>query len=132
MKTMMELLVALQRLEHSVQTVCRRRQLTPLEVQAAQRHLDLVRDIIPAEVLAFYDQMKGTEADLLTSPEMFAMAVLVATYRSLAPPQRQQMLRHFKPHRIRTPLPGAHQTDGATRDGHRHPRVLSRQLAGQN
>lgn len=95
MKTMMELLISLQRFDEHLETVSRRHQLSPRETQAARRHLHLVREIIPAEVLVHYDHMKTTAADLLESPELFSMAVLVATYRSLSPRKRKRFVNHF-------------------------------------
>lgn len=95
MKTMMELLISLQRAEHSLQLARRRRQLTPLEDQHGEFYLNLVREIIPEAVLVHYDQMKTTAAELLESPELFSMAVLVATYGSLSPCKRQRLLKHF-------------------------------------
>ncbi len=95
MKIMMDLLIGLQRLERAVETACQQRQLTPREAQALEGHLGLVREIVPNEVLAFYDEMKRTDKDLAPSPELFSMAVLVATYRSLSPQKRRKLLTHF-------------------------------------
>jgi hypothetical protein len=96
MKTMMELLISLQRAEYSLQLTRRGRQFSPLEKQFAQRHLDLVREIIPAEVLALNDRMKTADSDLLSnSPELFAMSVLVATYSSLTASKRKKFVNHF-------------------------------------
>jgi hypothetical protein len=95
MKTMMELLISLQRVEHSMQVARQRRQLTPLESRHSDHYLTLVREIIPAEALVHYDRMKTTAADLLETPELFAMAVLVSTYGSLSPQQRKEFANHF-------------------------------------
>ncbi len=95
MKIMMDLLIGLQRLERAVETACQQRQLTSREAQALEGHLGLVREIVPNEVLAFYDAMKRTDADLAPSPELLSMAVLVATYRSLSPQKRRKLLTHF-------------------------------------
>lgn len=91
----MELLISLQRVEHSMQVARQRRQLTPLEARHGEHYLNLVREIIPAEALVHYDRMKTTAADLLGTPELFAMAVLVATYGSLSPQQRKEFANHF-------------------------------------
>jgi hypothetical protein len=95
MKTMMELLISLQRVEHSMQVARQRRQLTPLEIRDGEHYLNLVREIIPAEALVHYDRMKTTAADLLDTPELFAMAVLLETYSSLSPQQRKEFVNHF-------------------------------------
>jgi hypothetical protein len=95
MKTMMELLISLQRVEHSMQVARQRRQLTPLETRHGEHYLNLVREIVPAEALVHYDRMKTTAADLLDTPELFAMAVLLATYRSLSPQHRKEFANHF-------------------------------------
>jgi hypothetical protein len=95
MKLMMDLLIRLQEFEAPVHDACRVRQLSPVEERAAREQLDLVRDILPAEVLARYDEMKSTTEDLLESPELFAMAVLSDTYRSLCPSKRKKFLGHF-------------------------------------
>jgi hypothetical protein len=54
-----------------------------------------VRDLLPAEVLAGYDKMKSTIEDLWESPELFAMAVMTDTYRSLSPSKRKKFLGHY-------------------------------------
>ncbi len=95
MKTIMELLISLQHFEHSVLVAMRGRQLTPLEKKAAGRHLDLVREVIPKEALRRYEQMKQSNADLLANSEVFAMAVVVATYRNSSPAQRQELETRF-------------------------------------
>jgi hypothetical protein len=95
MKLMMDLLIRLQEFEAPVHDACRVRQLSPVEERAAREQLDLVRDILPAEVLARYDEMKSTAEDLMESPELFAMAVLSDTYRSLSPSKRKKFLGHF-------------------------------------
>jgi len=95
MKLMMDLLVRLQEFETPVRDAFRVRQLSPVEERAACEQLDLVRDLLPAEVLTRYDEMKRTTEDLWESPELFAMAVLSDTYRSLSPGRRKKFLGHF-------------------------------------
>src|SRR5712692_3017097 len=95
MKTMMDLLVRLQEVEDCARIVLRNHQLTPLEKRSAQGYVALVREIIPVEVRTLYDQMKQTAPELLESRELFAMAVLVATYRTLSPRKRTKLLNHF-------------------------------------
>jgi hypothetical protein len=95
MKLMMDLLIRLQEFEAPVHDACRVRQLSPVEERAACEQLDLVRDILPAEVLARYDELKSTAEDLWESPELFAMAVLSDTYRSLSPSKRKKFLGHY-------------------------------------
>lgn len=92
---MMDLLIGLQRFEHSMQIACHRRQLTPSEQAAAWRNLTLVREVLPVEVLAHYDRMKTSHAELMESPELFVMAVLVSTYCNLSRRKRQELLAHF-------------------------------------
>ena len=92
---MLDLLISLHRMECAVEAACRRRQLTPGEEQVLRRHLDLVREIIPAEVLAHWDRMKATVTDLRDSAELYAMAVLLAAYGSLPPRKRKRLLQHF-------------------------------------
>jgi hypothetical protein len=95
MKLMMDLLIRLQEFEAPVHAACRVRQLSPVEERAAREQLDLVRDILPTEVLARYDEMKSTAQDLWESPELFAMAVLSDTYRSLSASKRKRFLGHY-------------------------------------
>lgn len=95
MKTMMDLLISLRRVDAATETANRNRQLSPGEKQAARRHVDLVREVIPPEVLAHYDELNATDHDLLESPELLAMSVLLTTYRSLSPRKRKKLLKHF-------------------------------------
>lgn len=93
---MMELLIRLHEMRSCCERVKRNPQLTNGEKFMACSHKQLVRECLPATVLAHYDRMKKTERTLLACPEAFAMAVLVATYRSLSPRQRTNLVRHFK------------------------------------
>jgi hypothetical protein len=93
MKTMMDLLISLQKYEGPLLDVLRKRQLSPVEERVARCQLDLVRDILPVEVLTRYDEMKRTAEDLMEeSPELFAMAVLSDTFRGLSLTKRKQLL----------------------------------------
>jgi len=92
---MMDLLISLRRADAVADAAGRNRQLSPGEKLVARRHMDLVREVIPPEVLAHYDHLKATATDLLESPELLAMAVLLTTYRSLSPAKRKKLLRHF-------------------------------------
>ena len=131
MKTMMELLISLQRFDAHLQTVCRRQQLSPREEQAARWHLHLVREIIPTAVLVHYDQMETT-ADLRESPELFAMAVLLATYGSLSSRQRKKFLNHFatEPH-AQSPSNG-HANNRPSRVEKRLVKATRRQVTARN
>lgn len=100
MKTMLELLIRLHEMRCCCERVKRNPQLTDRERAAACSHKQIVRECLPPEVLAHYDRMKRTERPLLSCPEVFAMAVLVSTYRSLSPRQRRKLVSHFA-----TPVP---------------------------
>lgn len=100
MKTLLELLIRLHEMRCCCERVKRNPQLTNGEKSVACSHKQLVRECLPVTVLNHYDRMKTTERTFLTCPEIFAMAVLVSTYRSLSPLQRRRLVRHFK-----TPLP---------------------------
>jgi hypothetical protein len=102
MKTMLELLIRLHEMRCLCERVKRNPQLTNGEKSIACLHKQLVRECLPVEVLNHYDRMKKTERMLLTSSEIFAMAVLVATYRSLSPLQRKRLAGHHRTQR--TPM----------------------------
>jgi hypothetical protein len=95
MKTMLELLIRLHEMRCCCERVRRNPQLTSGEKSVVCSHKQLVRECLPVTVLAHYDRMKKTERTLLTCPEVFAMAVLVSTYRSLSRLQRGRLVRHF-------------------------------------
>jgi hypothetical protein len=95
MKTMMELLIRLQQLRLSSRRAAHNNQLTAAEKNSIRFFKNLVRECLPAEVLFHYDQLKETEPELLECPEVFAMAVLVSTYRSLSPLKREKLVNHF-------------------------------------
>jgi len=95
MKTMMELLIRLQQLRRCCERTARNNQLTDGEKNSARFFKMLVRDCLPKEVLVHYDRMKETETELLECPDVFAMAVLVSTYRGLSPRKRRRLIDHF-------------------------------------
>lgn len=95
MKTMLELLIRLHEMRCCCERVRRNPQLTNGEKAVACSHKQIVRECLPAVVLAHYDRMKKTERGLLACPDVFAMAVLVSTYRSLSPRQRRKLVAHF-------------------------------------
>jgi hypothetical protein len=102
MRTMLELVIRL----HEMRTCCRRAvrnpQLTDHERAAARFHKQIVRGCLPAEVLAHYDRLKETDPELLKSPEVFAMAVIVETWRSLSLAKQKKLVAYFA-----TPVPPA-------------------------
>ena len=95
MKTMLELLIRLHEMRSCCERVQRNPQLSNAEKAVACSHKQIVRECLPPAVLAHYDRMKKTERALFTCPEVFAMAVLVSTYRSLSPRQRRKLATHF-------------------------------------
>jgi len=105
MKTMLELLIRLHEMRCCCERVRGNPQLTNGEKAMACFHKQLVRECLPVVVLAHYDRMKKTERALLSSPEVFAMAVLVSTYRSLPPRQQRKLILHFA-----TPAPAENST----------------------
>ncbi len=95
MKTMMELLIRVQELRDCCQRIENNQQVTEGEKHSARLFKQLVRGCLPREVLRQYDHLKQTEPELFQSPEIFAMAVLVDTYRRLSPASRKKLLAHF-------------------------------------
>ena len=96
MKTMLELLIRLQELGHTVDRVTVNPQLTTGEKAAAHIFKTLVRECLPPTVLVYYDKLKKQEPELLRCPEVFAMAVLVSAYQSLTPRSRRKLVEHFR------------------------------------
>jgi len=92
---MLELLIRLHEMRCCCERVRCNPQLTNGEKAAACWHKQIVRECLPAVVLAHYDRMKQTERALLSCPEVFAMAVLVFTYRNLSPRQQGKLIAHF-------------------------------------
>lgn len=95
MKTMMELLIRLQQMRNCCERTAHNPQLTGREKAAASCLKELVRECLPADVLNHFDRLEETEPALLQCPEVFAMAVLVSTYRSLSPRKRTRLVNHF-------------------------------------
>ena len=95
MKMILDLLARLVELRHCCERAKENPQLTEGEKAAAFCMKSLVRDCLPIPVLQTYDRMKETEAELLECPEVFAMAVLVSTYRSSLPAKRKRSPAHF-------------------------------------
>lgn len=95
MKTMMELLIRLQQLRRCCERTAQNQQLTDGEKHATQCFKNLVRDSLPPAVVMQYDRLRQTESELIKCPEVFAMAVLVATWRSLSPAGRRRLEAHF-------------------------------------
>jgi len=110
MKTMLELLIRLNEMRCCYERVEQNAQLTSGEKAAMCIHKQLVRECLPPEVLKHYDRMKKTERVLRAFPTIFAMAVLVSTYRSLTPTGRRKLAAHFA-----TPSP-THSLNGRTAD----------------
>jgi hypothetical protein len=92
---MLELLIRLHEMRCCCERVRCNPQLTNGEKAAACWHKQIVRECLPAIVLAHYDRMKQTERALLSCPEVFAMAVLVSTYRNLSPHEQGKLIAHF-------------------------------------
>jgi hypothetical protein len=94
---MLELLIRLQEMRACCARAQRNPQRTRREKARAGTHKQIVRECLPPEVLAQYDRLKRQERALLACPEVFAIAVLVATYRGLPPRQRRKLVAHFAP-----------------------------------
>jgi len=95
MKTMLEILIHLNEMRRCCERTKRNPQLTQREKAVACSHKQIVRECLPAEVLIHYDRMKTTERAMMACPEIFAMAVLVSTWRSLSPARRRKLVTHF-------------------------------------
>jgi hypothetical protein len=96
MKLIMDLLISLHQRCAVAEAASHHGQLSPGEKWRVLRQADLVREVIPKEVVAYYEQLRITEDDLRDYPELLAMAVLVSTYRSLSPAKRKKLLNHFR------------------------------------
>ena len=92
---MLELLIRLQEMRSCCERTTRNPQLTEREKAAAHIHKEIVRGCLPAEVLVHYSRLIKTEPRLLACQEIFAMAVLVETWRSLSPAKRRKLVGHF-------------------------------------
>ena len=95
MNTMLDLLTRLVEMRQCCQRVRDNSQLTDGEKAAAQSLKNVVREGLPAPLLVTYDRMKETEAELLECPEVFAMAVLVATYGRSPEANRKKLPARF-------------------------------------
>lgn len=93
---MLDLLTRLVELQEYCERVNNHPQLTSGEKAAALCSTFLVRECLPQPVLDNYDRMQSREPELLHSPDLFAMAVLVATYVKLPPSQRDKVLAQFQ------------------------------------
>lgn len=132
MKTMIELLIRLQQLRHASLRAARNNQLTPGEKNSIRFFKNLVRECLPAEVLFYYDRLKQSEPELLDCSEVFAMAVLVSTYRSLPPGGRKKLVNHFAiPPSIGCGCNG-HVAARSTRPSTGRVRAKRRQLVARN
>lgn len=132
MKTILEILIRLQNWRDCCRRAIFNPQLTGGEKAAPYFFKSLVRGCLPAEILFHYDRMKDTEPELLKCPEVFAMAVLVSTYRNLSPRKRQKLVNHFA-----TPPRGAYGGNGhiatpSTRTGGRRLSTTRRHLMERN
>ena len=85
----------LQELECSLTHFESSRRFTTREKRRLLLSIDLVKSTIPDSVLRRYDELKESEAALMRSPEIFAMAVLVATYKELGSLEQERLLTHF-------------------------------------
>jgi hypothetical protein len=95
MKTMMELLIRLQQLRRCCERTANNKQLTDGERKTMHCFKSLVRDSLPKDVLAHYDQLEETKPELRGCPEVLAMAVLADTWRDLSPAERSRLETHF-------------------------------------
>lgn len=132
MKTMMEILIRLQQLRRSSLRFAHNKQLTAAEKNSVRCLKNLVRECLPAEVLLHYDRFKESEPELLECPEVFAMAVLVSTYRGLPPRGRKKLVNHF----VTPPSIGCgcngHVAPRSTQPRTRRARTTRRQLVARD
>ena len=94
MKTMLELLIRLQQLRECCERNDRKRQLTDGEKNTVRFFKSLVRGCLPTDVLLRYARMTEVKSELHDCPEVFAMAVLVTTWRELSPAGRRKLEKH--------------------------------------
>jgi len=130
MKTMMELLIRVQQLRDCCQRTANNPQLTQGEKNSARLFKLLVRECLPPEVLWNYDQLKQTDLELLKSPDIFAMAVLVDTYRNSTPAGRKKLLAHFPTPAPIMPHNPSPRTGGLHKAGNDRCRICSKRTAG--
>ena len=104
MKTTLELLVRLAEVKKCAQRLSKHGQITNREKVAAECLQRLIRESLPGEVLPYFDTLFETEAQLVDCPEVFAMAVVVATYREVTPSRSKKLLTFFEiPKRAQKP-----------------------------
>lgn len=89
---MMERLIRLQELERGSSRVSRNTHLTDREKRSMLLSIKRVRDNLPANILTSYEKMKKTDVKLLDSPDLFAMAVLVSTFRNTSRTRRKNII----------------------------------------
>lgn len=94
-KTLIELLTRLQEAERWAKIYVRDQHFTQIEARAAQWRVDLVREMIPARVLVYYDQMKEADGEPAEHPDIFAILVVIETCASLPTHKRNELLSHF-------------------------------------
>ena len=93
MQAMIDLLICLERHEHTADTAMR--QMSPGERSALGTQTDLVRGTIPNHVLRHYKRVKRAEPDLAECPAALAMATLVSAYRALPSRKRHSLTSFF-------------------------------------
>jgi hypothetical protein len=132
MKTMMDLLIRLQQLRLFSLRATHNKQLTASEKNSIRFLKNLVRECLPAEVLFYYDRLKESEPELLECPEVFAMAVLVSSYRTSSPRGRKRLVNHFAiPPSVGCGCNG-HVATRSTQPRARRVRATRRQLVARN
>jgi hypothetical protein len=95
MKTMLKLLTRFVEMRRYSERTQKDPHLSDGEKAAARFFEGLVRGCLPETVLVTYERMEETEPELLGCPEVFAMAVLVAAYRSSSSARRNELLSHI-------------------------------------
>ena len=95
MKVMLDILIRLLELRACCERIKDNPELTAGEKAAAYCMKRLVRECLPAPVLATYDRMEQSEVELIESREVFAMAVLVSTYRQASAAGQRKLISCF-------------------------------------
>jgi len=116
-------------MDAAAEAAARNCQLSPGEKETARRHVDLVREVIPAHILVHYDELKTKASDLLDSPELLSMAVLLTSYRSLPVGRRKTLLNHFNKNPKPNLLTSGRRQRGQVRTGRVVPTVVQPQMA---
>lgn len=112
MKTMLDHLTRLVEMRQRCERVRDNSKLIDGEKAASHSLKNLLRKALPTPLLVTYDRMKETEAELVKYPEVFAMAVLVATYGRAPEAKRKKLSVRFA-NPLRTAAPTGH--NGTTR-----------------